>query len=369
MNLMNSTKLAAGYAPGRLKSGQLCLVVVAKATYDFPEEQGKPLKLAREQVEPLSADIPSGDPETTPALLENDYAPFKPQCDVIVLGSAHAPDNEPSTKVRVGVQLGGWSKQFDVLGDRYWLKGMTGWQPSKPEPFVQKPLSWMIAYGGTDPYKEGQIKTFPSNPSGIGYWHRLDNRLQGMPVPSTEQPGKPIKNPGGHYLPQGFGPVGRHWIPRRNYAGTYDEQWKKERAPYLPADFDERYYQCAPEDQQIPHIRGGEDIALHNLSPEGYLGFQLPTALKVIMTVIKVGGQRMAINPVIDTVIIDADQRKVSVVSRANIVVKRGVKEVETILVGQPTPGWERARLTGKSYVPLSRLKDMQGLIQKEDTQ
>lgn len=362
---MNSTKLAAGYAPGRLKSGQLCLVVVAKATYDFPEEQGKPLKLAREQVEPLSADIPSGDPETTPALLENDYAPFKPQCDVIVLGSAHAPDNEPSTKVRVGVQLGGWSKQFDVLGDRYWLKGMTGWQPSKPEPFVQKPLSWMIAYGGTDPYKEGQIKTFPSNPSGIGYWHRLDNRLQGMPVPSTEQPGKPIKNPGGHYLPQGFGPVGRHWIPRRNYAGTYDEQWKKERAPYLPADFDERYYQCAPEDQQRPYLTGAEPITLLNLVPEGMFQFRLPTRLSISTSAQMADGSRVIEPAHADTLIIDADQRKVMVVWRAHFPVKQGLNEYQTLLVGKPTPGWERARLAGKFYVPLTKLKESKHLLRK----
>ena len=34
-----------------------------------------------------------------------------------------------------------------------------------------------------------------------------------------------------------------HWLPRRAWAGTYDDAWRISRAPYLPADFDARFFQ------------------------------------------------------------------------------------------------------------------------------
>ena len=43
-----------------------------------------------------------------------------------------------------------------------------------------------------------------------------------------------------------FGPVGRSWQPRIRWAGTYDQKWMDEKFPFLPEDFDERYYQCRP---------------------------------------------------------------------------------------------------------------------------
>lgn len=40
--------------------------------------------------------------------------------------------------------------------------------------------------------------------------------------------------------------MGRSWQPRLRYAGTYDQHWMDERLPFLPEDFDLRYFQSAP---------------------------------------------------------------------------------------------------------------------------
>ena len=48
-----------------------------------------------------------------------------------------------------------------------------------------------------------------------------------------------------------FGPIGRNFKSRVTLAGTYDKKWLDEIYPFLPADFDEQYYQAAPPDQQI----------------------------------------------------------------------------------------------------------------------
>ena len=61
----------------------------------------------------------------------------------------------------------------------------------------------------------------------------------------------------------------RNWPPRYSYAGTYDQHWIDEVFPFLPADFDDRYYQAAPEDQWIDEPQGGEEVVLVNLTPRG----------------------------------------------------------------------------------------------------
>ncbi len=53
-----------------------------------------------------------------------------------------------------------------------------------------------------------------------------------------------------------FGPIGRSWQQRIKWAGTYDDQWMRHQYPFLPNDFDEHYFQAAPEDQQTHHLVG-----------------------------------------------------------------------------------------------------------------
>ena len=48
-----------------------------------------------------------------------------------------------------------------------------------------------------------------------------------------------------------FGPMGRGWPGRIEYGGTYDQNWIDNIFPFLPPDFDDRYFQMAPPDQQI----------------------------------------------------------------------------------------------------------------------
>ena len=64
-----------------------------------------------------------------------------------------------------------------------------------------------------------------------------------------------------------LGPLGRHWQARVGFAGRYDDAWLAERFPFLPTDFDERYFQSAPADQWTDHLRGGE-VLLLNLTGE-----------------------------------------------------------------------------------------------------
>ncbi len=77
--------------------------------------------------------------------------------------------------------------------------------------------------------------------------HREPGWLR-APQPFIEMPLEPF----------GFGFVGRSSPGRAAFAGTYDRRWLDEVCPFLPEDFDHRYYQGAPPDQQYSHFRGGE---------------------------------------------------------------------------------------------------------------
>ncbi|HEW98794.1 MAG: DUF2169 domain-containing protein [Candidatus Parabeggiatoa sp. nov. 3] len=357
MNLVNVTKMAAGYAPGRLKDGTACLVLVAKGTFTIPTEPKASPKLVPEQPKPYNSDGYAGDPASSYALFENDYPPFKPFCDVLLHGSAYTKNGEPTECVRVGLVVGtSLRKQFNVIGDRTWSYYIFGCKPSQPSRFTQLPINWERAYGGTDNFDPERMKMYQANPIGTGYWPKTpDAKIEDLPVPNTEEIGNPIQKTTGKYAPQGFGPIGRHWSPRVKYAGTYDQQWQEQRAPYLPDDFDERFYQCAPADQQIPYLQGGETVQLVNLSPHGILQFSLPK-VEVPMTVIRLDGYRESLSPVIDTLILEPDKGIFSFVWRTHLPIPFGPKEIKMLLIGKPTPGRERAYMMNKPYVPLSEL-------------
>src|SRR5260370_42679476 len=65
----------------------------------------------------------------------------------------------------------------------------------------------------------------------------------------------------------GVGAIGRWWSPRVSLAGTHDDAWKQSQWPKSPLDHDYRYWNCAPEDQQIDYPQGGEEVMLLNHIP------------------------------------------------------------------------------------------------------
>jgi hypothetical protein len=135
-------------------------------------------------------------------------------------------------------------------------------------------------------------------------------------------------------------------------------------------DFDEAYYQCAPQDQQVPYLRGGEVIALYGLTPEDKTSFYLPKN-KVPMQAILTNGERHNLSPVIDTLVIEPDEKRFTLVWRSRIALKRNIHEIETLIVGKPSRGWERAKMMDKLYLPLEQInafkKEMQEQIAEEE--
>jgi hypothetical protein len=348
----NATRFEVAYATALDVAAREHLVLVIKGTFRFPEREGEPLERAEEQIEPVLADVHWGEPGYSPPRLEAELARFKPRCDLLVNGTAWAPGGRPAERVKVGVACGPVRKMIEVVGDRHWRQVGATVGPSAPAPFATMPLTYARAFGGVDDAdpREAQPLAYPSNPFGRG-WHRVANqgRILGRPLPNLENPGEPVKVPWGSYRPAGLGIRARSVADRLRFAGTYDQRWIDEVFPFLPADFDERYHQAAPEDQQLPWPAGGEEVVLLNLTPEGRTRFRLPVVDLPVVLIGRDGTERQK-RPVLDTILIEPDERRVCLTWRTSEPLRRNLLEIPEAIVGPMSRAYWRARRTGKVY-------------------
>lgn len=353
MELLNSTGMFAGYTMGMDKEGREYLVVAVKGTFVLPRAGGE-AELAEVQLPLVEADEFTGEPGLSAPLYESDYAPRKPLCDVLLNGSAYAPGGRPVTAVKVGMQVGPVTKVFNVVGDRFWYTGGGGIGTTRPQPFDVMPISYDRAFGGVDNFHPDETKqdAYLANPAGQGFHVHLSNELvHNTPLPNTEESDQTVTSPGGKYRPMSFGSIGRGWQPRSQLAGTYDQHWIDEVFPFLPADFDEAYFQSAPQDQQCTYLKGGETVQLLNLTPQGRTSFQLPT-MEVPVVFFRKHGGREETRAVIDTLLLEPDMRRFHLVWRASLPLKKNMFEIPQVLVGRKTRAWWRARELGKDYYP-----------------
>lgn len=351
MEVINGTRYSLLATEAADREGQPHLLVIAKATYRLPQRDGGTLTLREVAREILLTDVFEGEPGYSSPLIEADLAFRKPACDVVFKGSAHAPGGAPVTELPVVLKLGPIQKTLRVVGARTWKRGLMGISASAPESFTSMPLNWARTFGGMhEAENESDDRRMCSaNPVGCGYASAgIGKNLRDTLAPSIEWPNQPIKKPGERYRPAGFGPIGRSWTPRLALAGTYDEQWKEQVFPRLPADFDEAFFQCAPVDQRMPYPTGGEPVTLINLTPGGgALRFALPRRLDLSMAAITRDRAIAKLSPVVDTVLIDTDEGALDIVWRASAPLKRSILEIETLGVGNVCRRWWTSRVYG----------------------
>jgi len=353
MELLNATEMQAGYTMGMQPDGRELLVVVVKGTFVIPKGGEEP-KLAEEQIPLIEADTFTGEPGLSAPIYESDYSPRKLRCDVLLLGSAYAPNAIPRERVRVSLRVGRMYKEFDVVGNRVWIGDTLGSAATEPEAFTVMPISYDLAFGGLDNLNSdpAQHEAYLSNPIGRGFYSKSKGReINAKPLPNTEEPGRPVRSPLESYVPMGFGPVGRSWHPRPTYGGTYDQNWVDNVFPFLPGDFDERYYQSAPLDQQIDYLQGGEDVWLVNLTPQGETTFRVPRVTVPVTFYFKNYDEK-EVYAAADTLIIEPDLNRITIVWRASVPLRRNMFEVAQIVAGRMPRGWYRARALGKTYYP-----------------
>ena len=189
MHVVNNSLCAVDATQATDKHGKPWLTVIAKGTYVLPElEDGAEAPLALRPVRGgglLRSDEFVDEPGFSAPTFEADLAPFKPRCDLLFKGSAHAPFRDglaqPTLSVDVALRLQDAAgqalvdKRLRVHGERQWQRQGRQWQLSAPQPFVEQPLHYGIAFGGTwSPESIGvddpaMRHVHPMNPVGRGY--------------------------------------------------------------------------------------------------------------------------------------------------------------------------------------------------------
>lgn len=353
MRVLNRTPYLWFPTVGMDVAGRDHLLLVVKASFDFPNHPNDTPQPCKVQIPFVTADTFTGEPGFSATRWETDFGFRKSRCDVVVNGDAHAPGGKPVEEMQVGLRVGRWSKSFRVVGHREWVVVGPSISATRPHPFTRMPISYDHAFGGVDRSNadDPAPPAYAENPVGKGYASvRNQSRLSGTALPVTEEIEEPVRSPYESYRPMAFGPVTRA-VPRRlKYGGTYDQKWQDEIFPFLPPDFDERYYQQTGEDQQIDPPAPGTEVVLAGLTEKGREGFRLPDTRLPVRIFRR---QEEVVNQTLlpDALLIDAEARRFALTWRVDVPIKRHLTEFTTAWIGPPSRGMLRARSRGKSYV------------------
>ncbi len=301
----NQTPYAAEATWDRSRDGVPEWIVAVKGTFEIRNGEAV---LAREQLEPLISAEYNGDDGTSSLRYDADLVGQKPTTDIIVNGTAYAPRGRPSAEFQIGLQVGSVQKSLRVRGNRWWKEN--GENTSAVELVTHVPLLYERAYGGYD-HVGSHPKNHsldPRNPVGCGQVADPRHRA-GKMLPNFEYPGGKLDKAG----PAGLGAIDTYWSPRREFWGTYDDGWERERKPLLPTDWDPRSRLCSPPDQQPrSHLHGGDRVELLNLTPNGQWTFTLPRVHLRFTTQIRKRSEEH--RGQLSTVVIEPDKQRVLLV-------------------------------------------------------
>jgi hypothetical protein len=319
----NRTPYKAAATWARDRHGVHEWIVAVKASYDISPEGN--LKLAEEQIEPLLAPEYWGDPANSSLRYDSDLVGSKPLTDVVLNGTAYAPQGRPCARFTVAMAVGPQQKALEVHGDRHWERGPVGLRASALTPVARVPVVYERAFGGYEHAHPDPAKHLMDarNPVGCGLV-----AVEGQRLPNFRYSSGALEKAG----PAGFGALASFWSPRAKFAGTYDEAWRRSTMPLLPEDWSPLCLQCAPEDQRPPNpLRGGEPVQLFNLTPGGVLRFTLPKVHLTFNTL--VDGRTKEHRGRMSAVIVEPDHPRVILVWQSVLTCATDIDYLEDTIV------------------------------------
>lgn len=269
LQIKNNTPFSAEISLLPNEQGIDTLYIITKATFKI----GDKWTLTDKQPPPTKADEFWGEPDSSSIKIPSDYHLGKVSTDIIMIGNAFSPNGQPVTQLDVNLRVSQCEKTIRVFGDRQWNNGVI----SHAAPFQSMPMVYERAYGGVHQSENG-FDSEKCNPVGLGFvGKRNRSELNGFPLPNLEDPLHLISSQRDTPKPVCFGANAGHWNPRASYAGTYDDNWLTTRAPYLPVDFDKRFFNVAMPELIFPQfLVGGEEVEISNMHTKGNLKFSLP---------------------------------------------------------------------------------------------
>ena len=254
MRYVKDTPFEVGHRVYQLRPPTPSLTVIVKGSFD-PVDGGV-ARISEEQVTTTGECFTDDDPERSQRL-PSDFALLKPKGECFVIGKAWS--QKPERMIGCSFKIGKIAKSFAVFGDRAWQRGIST-RPTDAVPFTQMDIGMERAYGGPG---------FDANPWGRGREPMETESGPQVMLPNVEDSRGLVSSPSSKPAPVVLGPLPVLWPARRKLAGTYDDKYMKTRWPWLPEDFDWRWFLEAPSDQQLESgfWRGDEPFEAHNLHP------------------------------------------------------------------------------------------------------
>jgi len=282
----------------------------------------------------------------------SDFVPYKPRAEVLVCGTVHP--KRGATTGHVGLRFGGRrpsiARDVAVVGERHWDHGV----PSAPRRLKPFPMRYAYAFGGPG---------HPLNPAGRGYAGA--GRTGGGPLPQLELASQLVQSPQDAAVPACLSGIPASWSRRWHKLGTFDRDWQNHRWPHLPSDFDPRFFQAAPPEQQLKHIEGNETFEITGMHPEHRrIAGELPGLVARAFLFEKDEPPRV-VGLTLDTVVFEMDQLEVSLLFRGRLEVGReGTVVVVLAELGQDEASTieQAAALTSPVVEPVAQAPDERAL-------
>lgn len=323
LQLKNSTPFAANMALFPDEYGVDSLYLIVKASFNI----GQQWVLSDEQTLPFEEDEFWGEPDKSSLKNASDFHIGKPVTDIIMVGHACSPNKKSVNQLDVSLSVGKVQKTIRVFGDREWKDGCI----SVPATFQTMPLVYENAFGGLYIKENEEVQQEERNPVGTGFsGGRSIKDMNGIKLPNLEDPENLISQHIDTPEPACFSFCASCWQPRVSYSGTYDEAWQTQRAPYLPLDFDKRFFNMAHKSLVYPgYLCGGESVQITNMHPRGNVQFSLPYVNLVSSVYMGKKEYKPTFN--LETLMLDPNKMQLNMVWRASMACDKKVLKVHEI--------------------------------------
>jgi hypothetical protein len=250
---------------------------------------------------------------------DHDLAPPKLQFDLMVTGYVTPPVDYRGLSIKAAIQVGLRQAQVEAHVPRYWLSSLAH---HSAEPVGKHLNRTPMSYA------------FADWPGGFSLEAEADHPQQ---LPWLQRPGATAHRKRHDKAPAGFGYWPENANHRQCHNGAYDKAWERDRKPELPKDFDKRFFNAAhPELQWLEPPLPGTQIRLHHLSETPVLTLRMPAIDLTAQATTTDGALLPPVKLKPDTLTIEPDQRRMSLVQRTALPVGQGPHTLSSIRLYRP---------------------------------